>query len=162
MLLQLSQFFPFCFPPPSTPLSLRQSHHHCSCPLVMYMSSLATPFPILYFTSPWLFCDYLFVLFNPLTSSLIFPHPTSIWQPSKCSLYPWFWICSFCLVCSEGKEGRMRGRKISMCGCLSHIPYWGPPLKLGPNWELNWQPFGLQAGAQSTEPYQPRLLLFLK
>ena len=24
-----------------------------------------------------------------------------------------------------------------------------------PNWELNWQHFGLQAGTQSTEPHQP-------
>ena len=26
-----------------------------------------------------------------------------------------------------------------------------------PDWELNWQPFGLQAGTQSSEPYQPGL-----
>ena len=55
-------------PPPSTPHSLRQFLHLCSCPWVMRVSSLATPFPILYFTSPWLFCNYLFVLPNPLTS----------------------------------------------------------------------------------------------
>ena len=24
-----------------------------------------------------------------------------------------------------------------------------------PDWESNWQPFGLQAGTQCTEPYQP-------
>ena len=24
-----------------------------------------------------------------------------------------------------------------------------------PDWELNWQPFGLQASTQSTEPHQP-------
>ena len=30
------------------------------------------------------------------------------------------------------------------------------------DWELNWQPFGLQGGNQSTEPYQPGLkVLFL-
>ena len=75
--------------PPSTqhPQSLRQSPHHCSCPWVMHISSLATSFPILYFISPRLFCNYQFVLFNPLTS-----HPFSqshpIWQPSKHSLYP--------------------------------------------------------------------------
>ena len=27
-----------------------------------------------------------------------------------------------------------------------------------PDWELNWQPFGSQANAQSTEPHQPGLL----
>ena len=32
-----------------------------------------------------------------------------------------------------------------MCGCLSHTPCWEHVL----------QPFGLQAGAQSTEPHQP-------
>ena len=26
---------------------------------------------------------------------------------------------------------------------------------MGPDWELNWQPLSLQAGAQSTEPHQP-------
>ena len=26
-----------------------------------------------------------------------------------------------------------------------------------PDWELNWQTFGLQAGTQSTEPHQPGL-----
>ena len=55
-------------------------------------------FPILCFTSPWLFCNYLFILFNPLTSSLISPHPFPIWQPSKCSWYPWFCLCSSCLL----------------------------------------------------------------
>ena len=33
------------------PHSLRQSPHHCSCPWVMSVSSLAAPFPVLYFTS---------------------------------------------------------------------------------------------------------------
>ena len=55
--------FPLCPPLPSTPCSLRQPPHYCSCPCVMRISSLATPFPVLYFTSPWLFCNYLFVLF---------------------------------------------------------------------------------------------------
>ena len=26
----------------------------------------------------------------------------------------------------ERKGGRKRGRETSMCGCLSHAPYWGP------------------------------------
>ena len=71
MLLQLSQFFLLCPPLPSTPHSLRQSPHHCLCPWITHISSLATPFLILYFISPWLFCNYLFVLLNPLTSSPI-------------------------------------------------------------------------------------------
>ena len=28
------------------------------------------------------------------------------------------------------------------------------------DWELNWQPFDLQAGAQSTEPHQPKFIGF--
>ena len=32
MLLDLSQFFPLCLPPPSTLHSLKQSPHHCSGP----------------------------------------------------------------------------------------------------------------------------------
>ena len=97
MLLQLFQFFPLWSPPPSTLHSLRQSPHHCSCPWVMCISSLVIPFPILSFTSPWLFCNYLFLLINPLTSSSILWHPLPIWQPSKCSPYPEFCLCS-CLL----------------------------------------------------------------
>ena len=70
MLLQLSQFFLLGPSPPSNPHTLRQSPHHCSCPWVMSVSCLATPFPTLYipvyFTSPWLLCNYLFVLLNSL------------------------------------------------------------------------------------------------
>ena len=58
---------------PNTPHSLTQSSRHCSCPWVMCISSLLTPFPVLYSTSLWLFCNYLFVLLNPLTSSSISP-----------------------------------------------------------------------------------------
>ena len=75
--------FPFCPPAPSTPYSLRQSLCHCSYPLVMCISSLATPFPILYFTSPWLFCNYISVLLNPLPSSLILPLSPPLWQSSS-------------------------------------------------------------------------------
>ena len=80
--------FYVCPLPPGTLYSLRQSLHHCSCPWVMCISSLATPFSALYFISPWLFCNYLFVLLNPLTSSPILLHPPPIWQPSKHSLCP--------------------------------------------------------------------------
>ena len=54
-----------------------------------------------------------------------------------------------------------------MCGCLSRAPCWGPGPKprhvplLGI--EPATQPFGSQAGTQSTEPHQPGLtLIFLK
>ena len=54
--------------------SLKQSLNPCSCSWVMYVSSLASPFAGLCFTSPWLLWNYLFVLLNPLTSSPILPH----------------------------------------------------------------------------------------
>ena len=80
-------YYSFNFPllPPSMqqPHSLRQTWYHCSCPWVMCISPLATPFPILCFTSPWLFCNYLFVLLNPLTSSPISLQSPPIWQTSK-------------------------------------------------------------------------------
>ena len=52
--------FPLSSLSPQHPHSLRQSPHHCSCPWVMRVSSLAAPCPIPFFTSPWLFCNYLF------------------------------------------------------------------------------------------------------
>ena len=70
------------------PHSLRQSPHHCSRPLVRCISSSATAFPILYFTSPRLFCHYLFVLLLPLTSSPVLSYTPLIWQPSAHSPYP--------------------------------------------------------------------------
>ena len=50
-----------------------------------------------------------------------------------------------------------------MCSCLSSAPYWGPNLTCNPGMcpdqESNRQPFGSQAGTQSTEPHQPGLIL---
>ena len=60
---------------------------------------------------------------------------------------------------TAGKGRRKGGREVSMCGCLSRTPHWGHDLAckpgMCPDRELNWQPFGLQAGVQSTEPHQP-------
>ena len=57
----------------STPLFISMSHRYkffgCS---ISY---------IVLFTSPWLFCNYLFILLNPLTSSPIPLQPPPIWQP---------------------------------------------------------------------------------
>ena len=97
ILLQLPQYFSHCTPSPSTPHTLRQSLHHCSGTWAMHISSLATALPVLYFTCPWIFCNYLFVLLNPLTSSPITLHPSHLWQLSKHSLYPWFCFCP-CLL----------------------------------------------------------------
>ena len=80
MLLQLSQVLPLCPASPSPLYSLRQFPHPCSCPWVRNICYLATIFPMLYFTSPWLFCNYLFILLNPFT---FFTYPLNtlpIWQ----------------------------------------------------------------------------------
>ena len=63
--------FPLCPPPLSTLHSLRQSSHLHSSPWVMHVSSLSTPFPILYLPSPWPFCNYLFIHLNPCTFSSV-------------------------------------------------------------------------------------------
>ena len=47
-----------------------------------------------------------------------------------------------------------------MCGCLWCAPTGDLACNPGmcPDWESNWQPFGLQAASQSTEPHQPGLV----
>ena len=82
ILLQLSWVFPLLAPLHQNPPLHQAVPHPCSCPRVMCVRSLATPFPILYFTSPWLFCNYLFVLLNPLTS-----HPFSHILPSHLFIF---------------------------------------------------------------------------
>ena len=62
--------FPLCPSPPGTPHSLQQSPHHSSCPWVMHISSLASPFPILFLTSTCLFCTYQLCFLFPV----LFPH----------------------------------------------------------------------------------------
>ena len=56
------------------------------------------------------------------------------------------------------------GGDTSMCGCLSHIPHWGPgPQPRHVPWlGINQWPFGLPAGTQSTEPHQPGDFYFLE
>ena len=44
---------------------------------------------------------------------------------------------------------------VSPTGDLAHNP------GMCHDWALNWQPFGLQAGAQSTEPHQPGWMILL-
>ena len=56
-----------------------------------------------------------------------------------------------------GKEREREGEK-HQCVVTSHMPpardlACSPGMR--PDWELNQQPFGLQAGAQGTEPHQP-------
>ena len=57
----------------------------------------------------------------------------------------------------QESEGEKKGEK-HQCVVASHAPPTGGLARnpgICPGWELNWRPFGLQAGAQSTEPHQP-------
>ena len=101
-------FSPFASPHPAhhTPSgSLRQSPHHCSCPWVMHISSLATPFPVLFFFSPpvlflislCLLCTYQFVLLNPCTFSPILPLHLPTDNP-PCDLHYCDSVLVVCLV----------------------------------------------------------------
>ena len=57
MLLKLSHLFPLCAPPTNLPRP-SSSPPFSSHPWVVCVSSLASPFPILFLTSPSLFCTY--------------------------------------------------------------------------------------------------------
>ena len=61
----------------------------------------------------------------------------------------------------RGREGQKEGEKYQ-CVVASHAPPTGDLAHnqgMCPDWELNWQPFGLQASTQSTELHQPRPLV---
>ena len=63
----------------------------------------------------------------------------------------------------RGREGEREGEK-HQCVVASHIPPTGDLARnpgMRPDWESNQRPFGLQAGAQSTEPHQPGRPAFL-
>ena len=73
--LQMSQFFlPFISLCPALP-SLQHLPSLSSCPWVMHISSLASPFPILFLTSPCLFCIYQLCFLFPVTFPPFSPSP---------------------------------------------------------------------------------------
>ena len=100
MLLQLSQFFPFpplCpvpapFPPAISPLS--------SCSWVMHISSLASPFPMLFLTSPCLFWTYqlCFLITAPFLPFSPFLLPAGN-PPNDLQIYDSVPVLVVCLVC---------------------------------------------------------------
>ena len=100
MLFQLFWFLPL-LPLSTKPPSLSQTiPTRCSCPWVVHINSLATPFPILYFTSPLLFCNYLFVLLKstPLHPFLHTPLPSNNYQNALCN-HDSVSVFLVCLVC---------------------------------------------------------------
>ena len=71
-----------------------------SCPWVMHISSLATPLPILFLTSPCLLCTYWILLLNPCTLSLLlFLPPPSFNPPNDLHIYDSVPVLLVCLVC---------------------------------------------------------------
>ena len=74
MLLQLSQFFsPLYSPLPCTPPPSSIPPSLSLCPWVIHISSLASPFPILFLTSPCLFCTYQVCFLLPVPFLFILP-----------------------------------------------------------------------------------------
>ena len=73
-----------------------------------------------------------------------------------------FRFCSF-IFRERKREGEKEGEKHQGV-VASHMSPTGNPARIPgtcPDWELNWQPFGLQAGAQSTELHQPGLKFYI-
>ena len=64
----------------------------------------------------------------------------------------------------RGREGEKEGEKLR-CVVVSRMPPSGDLSRnsgMCPDWELNQQPFGLQARTQCTELHQPGLCFFFK
>ena len=72
-------------------------------------------------------------------------------------LFIYFFTFLKIYVFLKREEGREKETETAVCGCLSRAPTGdlAPNPGMCPDWESNWQPFGLQAGYQSTEPHQP-------
>ena len=63
----------------------------------------------------------------------------------------------------RGKEGETEGEKHQCVVASCSPPTRGLDCNPGmcPDWELNWQPFGSQAHAQSAELHQPGPYVFI-
>ena len=97
MLLHLPRFFPLL---DSSPTSIPPTPAFSSCPWVIHISSLASPFPKLFLTSPCLLCTYhlcfLFpALFPPFSSFLLSPDNAPC-DPHFCDSVP---VLVGCFVC---------------------------------------------------------------
>ena len=73
--------FPPLLPSAWFPPSLLWSLYFSSCPWVVHVSSLESPSPILFLTSPCLFCTYPIMLLNPYTFTPFFPFPLPAGNP---------------------------------------------------------------------------------
>ena len=75
----------------------------------------------------------------------------------------YFSFKDFIYLFLERGEGKERGREVSVCGCLSRAPYWGPGLQPRHVPLLGIEPVTLwfAAHTQSTELHQPGLILII-
>ena len=118
MLLHLSHFFPLS-PLPGTSIPSSNPLLLSSCPWEIHVSSLASPFPILFLTFPCLFCTYHlcflipapfppFSPFAPLCPVTSFPPailplsscPWVVHINSLASPFPILFLTSPCLFCT--------------------------------------------------------------
>ena len=93
----LSPLFPSSQHPPHQHFS-----HLSSCPWVVYISSLASTFPILFSTSPCLFYAYHLCFLFPVTFPPFSPHPLPADNPPCdlhfCGSVPVLVVCLVCFV----------------------------------------------------------------
>ena len=114
--------------------------------------------------------NYYCIVFHCVSISHIFS-PFYCWGIGAVSSLEMLWTYFICLLKKHfiylflevgGKREKERERNIDVWKETSIVASRTPPSgNLAPNPgmcpdpDLNWQPFGLQAGAQSTEPHQP-------
>ena len=98
----------------------------------------------------FLLCEFYFIF--------VYSCQTFLFQKTPSKLLLFLIRILFIYIQREGKGGRKRGRDISMCGCFSLGPYWGPGPQprhvpcLGIEQVVLW----FTACSQSTELHQPK------
>ena len=100
----------------------------------------------------WQFCGAQHS--TPLTSACMETDP-----PMGYPLTKTFFKDFIYLFLQRGRKGEREGEK-HPCVVASQVPPTGELARnpgMCPDWGLNLQPFGSQAGTQSTEPHQPGL-----
>ena len=96
MLLHFPPFIPLC---PAHPFPPAFPAPFSSCPWVVHISSLASPFPILFFTSPCLFSTYRLCHLFPVPFSSSSPADSPPCDLHFCDFVPVLVVClvRFCL-----------------------------------------------------------------
>ena len=101
IILQLSNFFLPFTPLHSVPLFHQHYPHLSLCPWVVHTSSLDSPFPIVFLTSPCLFCTYHLCFLLPVPfppfSSLPLPADDLPCDLHFCDSVPVLVVCLVCL-----------------------------------------------------------------